>query len=90
MRRFSHYPRPACSSVVCYTINMEPFILRYGRRVSQSPSVEGSSYNLQLESLVQDGSQHRAIENLPFLSQVTGSLLTKADRDPTTDEPGDR
>jgi len=72
---------------------MRPFIIRYAKSITRNDIVRQQKkleYNAKTQSNVVSGSFTWAINDPGVRVDYTGSLITKANTDPTSDEPTDR
>jgi hypothetical protein len=71
---------------------MQPFILKYAKeQVTENcrKTIE-YKYNTELECNLKSKDSALIIDSNIFLMEYTGTIFTKADADPTNDEPTDR
>jgi hypothetical protein len=72
-------------------IEIQPFIANYASNFQKTKRGNVTlSYYAPLESIIVEPGRQLAIENDLVLQEETGSLITKADGDPTRDESTDR
>jgi hypothetical protein len=71
---------------------MIPFIVKYSIRDLNQESVSNDKfvYDSNCELSIFATTNQLAIEKSDFVVEYTGSIVTKADTDPTSDEQSDR
>lgn len=71
---------------------MTPFIIKYAKtqKREDNASFVGFQYDSYIESNIILGGSTRIIDTPNILIELTGSVITKTQTDPTRDEPTDR
>ena len=71
---------------------MQPFILKYAKDLATENLRETVEYkyNTEIECNLKSSDSALMIDSSVFLMEFTGTISTKAETDPTNDEPTDR
>jgi hypothetical protein len=71
---------------------MQPFIIKYAKERPKTKhyGTIAYEYNNEVECSLMTDNSTLIIDSKVFLTECTGSTMTKAEVDPTNDEPTDR
>jgi hypothetical protein len=70
---------------------MRPFIVKYASEPARSDEAPTKvEYSVTVESTVVAGTSYPVVNDRLIAIELSGSLVTQAQGDPTTDEPTDR